>query len=96
MSIRPLGNRVLIRLAKEEEVTRSGILLPDNADKEKKTEGEVVALGVGRITKDGDVIPPEVKVGDKVLLKSWGGDDVEVDGETLKIYDADEILAVFE
>ncbi|MFH0857309.1 MAG: co-chaperone GroES [Candidatus Magasanikbacteria bacterium] len=94
MPIQPLGNRVLIRLAKEEEVTKFGIVLPENADKEKKTEGEVIAVGPGKMTDSGTVLSISVKAGDKVLVKSWGGDEVHVDGEDYKIFDADEILGI--
>jgi len=96
MPIKPLGNRVLIRLAKEEEVTKFGIVLPENADKEKKTEGEVIAVGPGKVTDSGTVLPVSVKVGDKVLVKSWGGDEVHLDDEDYKIFDADEILGIIE
>lgn len=73
MSIRPLGDRVLVKPIKEEEVTASGILLPETVDKEKKAEGEIIALGNGdMVTKLG------FKVGEKILYKKWGGEDVKV------------------
>ncbi|MBT3817408.1 MAG: co-chaperone GroES [Candidatus Magasanikbacteria bacterium] len=96
MAIRPLGNRVLIALAKEEEVTKSGIVLPDNADKDKKTEGEIIAVGTGKVSDTGTPIAMTVRVGDMVIVKSWGGEDVKVDGKEYKIFDADDILAVIE
>lgn len=94
MNIKPLGNRVLVKFLKKEEVTKSGIVLPDTVDKEKKSEAEVVAVGPGKVSDTGTPIRMEVKVGDKVLVKSWGGDEVELDGEQYKIFDADDLLAV--
>ena len=96
MQIKPLGNRVLVKLMKEEEVTKSGIVLPDTVDKEKKTEGEVFAVGTGKMSETGTPIAIAVSVGQEVLVKSWGGDEVEMDGEEYKIFDADDILAVLE
>lgn len=73
MNIKPLGNRVLVLPKKEEEITASGIVLPDTVDKEKKAEGEIVAVGNGpAISALG------LKVGDKVLYKKWGGEEVKV------------------
>lgn len=72
MTIKPLGNRVLVRPNVEEEVTASGIVLPDTVDKEKKAEGSIIALGNGEeISKLG------LKVGDKVLYKKWGGEEIK-------------------
>jgi len=96
MNIQPLGGRVVLRLLQKEEVTKSGIVLPDTVDKEKKSEGEVVAVGPGKLLKDGSRAPMEVSVGQKVLVKSWGGDEVEIDGEDYKIFDAQDILAVIQ
>ncbi|PIR04369.1 MAG: co-chaperone GroES [Candidatus Magasanikbacteria bacterium CG11_big_fil_rev_8_21_14_0_20_39_34] len=96
MNIKPIGNRVLVKLAKEEEITKSGIVLPDTVDKDKKTEGEVVAVGTGKMKDDGTMFPVPVQVGDKVLVKSWGGDEVDADGESYKIFDADDILAILQ
>jgi chaperonin GroES len=94
--IKPLGNRVLVQLVKEEEITKSGIVLPDNVGKDKKTEGKIIAVGSGKITDDGIPIRIEVKVGDKVIIKSWGGDEVEFDGVEYKIFDVADILAIVE
>lgn len=96
MQIKPLGGRVVLQLLKKEEVTKSGIVLPDTVDKDKKSEGEVVAIGPGKLLEDGKRAPIEVSVGQKVLVKSWGGDEVEIDGEEYKIFDAEDILAVIE
>lgn len=73
MQIKPLGDRVLVKPVKEEEVTASGIVLPDTVDKEKKAEGEILAVGNGEyIAKLG------LKVGDKILYKKWGGEDIKL------------------
>ncbi len=73
MNIKPLGDRVLVKPGKEEEVTASGIVLPDTVDKEKKAEGEIVAVGNGdTIAKLG------LKVGDKILYKKWGGEEIKM------------------
>ncbi len=91
MSIRPLGDRVLVKPLKEEEVTKSGIVLPDTVDKEKKTEGEIIALG------DGEKLSKlNLKVGMKVLFKKGWDDDITVDGEEYKVLDHDNVVAVIE
>ncbi len=96
MNIKPLGGRVLIQLLKKEDVTKSGIVLPDTMDKEKKAEGSVVALGPGKLMDNGSLSPMPVKVGDKVIVKSWGGDEVKIGAQEYKIFDADDILAIIE
>lgn len=91
MSIRPLGDRVLVKPLKEEEVTKSGIVLPDTVDKEKKTEGEIIALG------DGEKLSKlNLAVGMKVLFKKGWDDDVKFNGEDFKILNHDEVIAVIE
>lgn len=88
MAIQPLGDRVLLKVLETEETTASGIVLPDSA-KEKKAEGEVVAIGNGeKVTALG------LSVGDRVLYGKYSGDDVEADGEEFKILKDDEVLAV--
>ncbi len=94
MNIKPLGDRVVVKPVKEEEVTKSGIVLPDTVDKEKKAEGEVVAVGPGKMLESGTRATMEVKVGDKVLFEKWGGEEVKVDGVEYKIIDAEKILAI--
>ncbi|MFA4831257.1 MAG: co-chaperone GroES [Patescibacteria group bacterium] len=96
MTIKPLGDHVLVKPVKEEEVTKSGIVLPDTVDKEKKMEGEVVAVGPGKVGKDGARVPMEVKVGDIILFKKWGGDEVEIDEVEYKIIAQEDVLAVLQ
>lgn len=96
MTIRPLGNRVLVELKKKETTTASGIVLPETSDKEKKAEGVVVSVGPGKMLENGGRSSMEVSVGQTVLVKSWGGDEVKVDDKEFKIFDAEDILAIVE
>lgn len=90
----PIGGNILVRPAKTDKVTSSGIVLPDTVDKEKPQKGEVIALGTGKTTPDGKKVPFNVKVGDMVIFKKYSPDEVEVDNETFLIMDEDAILAV--
>ena len=94
MNIKPLGNNVVVKQLKEEEITASGIVLPDTVDKEKKAEGEVIAVGPGKMLENGTRAVIDVKVGDRVIFEKWGGEEVEVDKVEYKIVDAEKILAV--
>jgi chaperonin GroES len=94
MKIKPLGDRILVRRVEEEgEVKRGGIIIPDTA-KEKPQEGEVLAVGPGRLTDEGKRIPPEVKTGDKILMGKYAGTEVKLDGEECLILREDDVLAV--
>ncbi len=92
MRIQPIGDRVLIRPLEEEEVTKSGIVLPDSA-KEKPQEGEVLAVGEGKYI-DGALKPLAVKVGDRVIVSKYGGDEIKLDNEELKIVEEKDILGI--
>jgi len=92
MNVKPLGSKVFIKPLKEEEKTKSGIYLPDSA-KEKPKQAKVLAVGEGKYI-DGKLTPLAVKVGDIVLTKEWGGDEIKVDGETYKIVDEEDILGI--
>ena len=92
-SIEPLFDNVLIRPVEAETKTASGIILPDNA-KEKPQIGEVMAVGQGKMTPKGEKLPIVVKVGQKVMYKKWGGNEVKVEGEEWTIVSQDDILAV--
>jgi chaperonin GroES len=94
--IKPLGGRVLIKPLDLEEETESGLIIPETADKDKPEQGEVVALGTGRVTEDGDKVEFTVKVGDQVLFKKYSPDEVEYEGETYLVVDETDILAVME
>jgi len=92
MKISPLYDRVLLKRIEEQEVRRGGIIIPDTA-KEKPQEAEVIAVGKGRMTEDGKVIPLEVKKGDKVLIGKYSGSEVTLDGVEHVILKEEEILA---
>ncbi len=93
LTLKPLGDRVVVRPQTREEVTRSGIVLPDTA-KEKPQRGEVIAVGQGRMDEDGDRIPMEVKEGDKVLFAKYAGTEFKVDDDELLILSEKDILAI--
>ncbi|GFN22597.1 MAG: co-chaperone GroES [Thermoanaerobacteraceae bacterium] len=93
--LRPLGDRVVIKVVSTEEKTQGGIVLPDTA-KEKPQEGEVVAVGPGRILDNGTRVAPEVKVGDRVVFAKYSGTEVKVDGQEYLIIRDSDILAVKE
>ena len=95
MIIRPLHDRVVVRRLDEERTTAGGIVLPDSAT-EKPMEGEVISVGNGKITESGDVLPLDVKPGDKVLFGKYSGTEVKVDGEELLVMREDDIMAVVE
>jgi chaperonin GroES len=91
--IRPLGDKVVVEQATQEEKTAGGILLPDTA-KQKPQEGKVVAVGAGRILDDGSRAPMAVKVGDRVIYAKYGGNEVTIDGKEYIILDQDSIYAI--
>lgn len=91
--LKPIGDRVVVRPKTAEETTKSGIILPDTA-KERPQEGEVMAVGTGRITDDGKTIPLQVNVGDTVLFSKYGGTEIKIGGEEYIILREDDILAV--
>jgi chaperonin GroES len=93
--IRPLQDRIIVRRVKEEEKSKGGIIIPDSA-KEKPTEGEVLAVGNGKIQEDGTVRKLDVKVGDRVLFGKYNGAEVKVDGEDRLILREDDVLGVLE
>jgi chaperonin GroES len=90
--LQPLADRVLVKPTEKEEKTKSGIYLPDTA-KEKPQEGEVLAVGPGKIGDDGKRIPSDLKVGDKVIYAKYGGTEIKVDDENLIILRESDILA---
>ena len=92
-TIKPLADRVLVRALEESEVKRGGIIIPDTA-KEKPQEGEVIAVGPGRLSDKGERVAPEVKKGDRVLFGKYSGTEVTVTGDSLLIMRESDILAV--
>jgi chaperonin GroES len=95
MKIRPLQDRVIVKRLAEEERTAGGIIIPDTA-KEKPQQGKVMAVGKGRILEKGDVVPPVVKEGDRVLFSKYAGTEVKVDGEEVLIMREDDILGILD
>jgi chaperonin GroES len=94
MNLRPLEDRIVVRTLEAEERTASGLVIPDTA-KEKPQQGEVLAVGPGkRSEQSGEIIPLDVKVGDKVVYSKYGGTEITVDGEDLLILSGRDVLAV--
>ncbi len=94
MNIKPLGDRVVIKPILEDKTTKSGIVLPQTVDKEKPEQGEVLAIGPGKILDNGQVSPMGVKVGDKVMFKKYSPDEIKIEGEELLIISELDILAI--
>ena len=95
MKMRPLQDRVIVKRLEEEEKTKGGIIIPDTA-KEKPQEGKVIAVGKGKVTEEGKVIPPDVKAGDKILFGKYSGTEIKVEGEELLIMREEDILGIIE
>ncbi len=96
MTFKPLSNHLFLEPVEEEKVTKGGIVLPDTAEKEKPMQGKVIAVGPGKVGEKGEIRPMSVKVGDKVLFKKYGPDEVELDGKKYLVGDEDDILAILE
>lgn len=96
MTIKPLADHILIEPIKEEEKTKSGIFLPDTAQKEKPEQGMVIAVGSGKKTDDGKIVPVSVKAGDKVLFTKYGPNEIKIDGKEYLIAREEDILAIIE
>jgi chaperonin GroES len=95
MKFKPLQDRVVVRRIEEDVKTTGGIIIPDTA-KEKPSQGEVTAVGPGARNDKGEIQPPEVKVGDRVLFGKWSGSEVKIDGEELLIMKESDILGIIE
>lgn len=96
MNFKPLSNHVFLEAVEEEQKTKSGIVLPDTAEKEKPMRGKVLAAGPGKMNEKGERIPLSVKVGDTVLFKKYGPDEIEIDGKKYLVGDEDDVLAIIE
>jgi chaperonin GroES len=94
MNLTPLSNRVILEPLEDEKVTKSGIVIPDTADKQRPVQGTVIAIGPGKADENGKPMPMSVKVGDRVLFKKYGPDEVELDGKKYLVADEDFILAI--
>ena len=93
--LRPVGDRVVVKPAQREEVTRSGIVIPDTA-KEKPQEGTIIAVGSGKLLDNGERVALELKEGDRVLFAKYGGTEFKLDGEDLLVLRESDILAIIE
>lgn len=92
-SIKPLGDRVLVKRVEEDQKTAGGIIIPDSA-KEKPTKGEIIAVGSGARNDAGELVPLELKEGDTVLFAKWGGTEISIEGQDLLILKESDILAI--
>ena len=95
MKIRPLQDRIIVKRLEEEEKTKGGIIIPDSA-KEKPQEGKVTAVGKGKMTEEGKLIPLDVKVGDRILFGKYSGTEVKIEGEEHLIMREEDILGIIE
>jgi len=95
MKVTPLHDRIVVSRIDAEEKTAGGIIIPDTA-KEKPQEGKIIAVGPGKRDKDGTLIPPNVKAGDRVLFAKWAGTELKIDGQEYMIMKEDDILGVIE
>ncbi len=95
MNVRPLSDRILVRRVDADEQVKGGIIIPDTA-KETPQEAEVVAVGPGKRNKNGDVIAPAVKSGEKILIGKYAGTEIEVDGDDYVIVNEDDVLGIIQ
>lgn len=93
-TIKPLGNHIFLEIGEDEKKTKSGIFIPETAAQEKPTMGKVVAMGPGKHNDRGERIPMTVKVGDTVLFKKYGMDEIEIHGKKYLVGDEDDVLAI--
>lgn len=94
MKLTPLYDHVIIQKTKEEEITKSGIVLPATADKEKPVQGTVLAIGPGKFNEDGERMPMSVKEGDVVVFKKYSPDEIKIDGEEYLVVAETDIIAI--
>jgi chaperonin GroES len=96
MNLRPLGDRLIVSVGSKEEKTASGLVLPDTASKERPEQGEVIAIGPGRLDDKGARVPMSVKIGDTVVFKKYSPDEIKLDGKEYLVISESDILAVIE
>ena len=96
MKIKPLGDKIIIKPLAEDEVSKSGIFLPETIDKEKPEKGEVIAVGPGKLLDSGQRATMSVKVGDKVMFKKYGPDEIKIDEEELLVISEEDIIGILE
>ena len=96
MKLKPLSNNIIIKPAPKEEMTKSGIVLSDSADKERPEKGEVIACGPGKLLDNGQLAPLSVKVGDQVVFKKYSPDEIKIDGQDYLVLSENDIVAIIE
>ena len=96
MNLKPLSDHLIVKPIEEDIATKSGIVLPDTVDKEKPEQGEVVAVGQGRVLDNGNRLPVSVKVGQKVLFKKYSPDEIKIDGENYLVLSESDVMAIVE
>lgn len=96
MNLKPLSDHLIVKPIQEDQKTKSGIVLPDTVDKEKPEQGEVIAVGPGRILDNGNRLEMSVKVGNKVLFKKYSPDEIKIDEEDYLVLSESEVLAIVE
>ena len=96
MKLRPLGDRVVVKPLTHDEVTASGIIIPETVDKERPERGEIIAIGPGKLLDNGSFAPMGVKVGDQVVFKKYSPDEVKIDKEEFLVISESDIMAVIE
>ncbi len=94
--LRPLGDRVIVKPAAKEEMTKTGIILPDTVDKERPEQGEIIATGPGRLLENGQRAPMSLKVGDKIVFKKYSPDEVKVEDQEYLVISESDVMAVIE
>jgi chaperonin GroES len=96
IKLKPLSNHIFIEPVVNEKTTKSGIFIPDTAEKEKPVKGKIIAAGPGRLNEEGKVIPMSVKTGDIVLFKKYGPDEIEFDGKKYLVGTEEDVMAILE
>ncbi|MEK7655207.1 MAG: co-chaperone GroES [Patescibacteria group bacterium] len=96
MTLRPLGDRVIVKPAAKEEMTKAGIILPDTVDKERPEQGEIIAVGPGRLLDSGNRATMSVKVGDKIVFKKYSPDEVKIGNEEYLVISESDVMAVID
>lgn len=96
MKLKPLHNNVIVKTLSQEEVTKSGIVLPDTLDKEKPEKGEVIAVGPGKILDNGQLSAMTLKVGDKVVFKKYSPDEIKINNEEYLVLSESDVIAILE
>jgi len=96
LKLKPLGDHLVVKVSREDKVTKSGIVLPDTVDKEKQETGEIIAVGPGKMLDNGNRAPMEVKAGDKVLFKKYALDEFKIDEEEFGTIQLSDVIAIIE